>query len=297
VSTRLLIMSLGLFSLPGLTSGDAVEAPSNIPEITVIAPKPVDPKLVVNENIAAFVHSHGRAGKRTGQFGRWGSPLCPEIQGMTPAFSDFVSIRVRTIAAAVQRHASATDDCKSNVLIAFTGHPQAYLDEVAKQHPGWLGFHYVAELPKLKLVTRPIQSWYVTATRSRVGGLAVVDDVGSSRPPAEIGSRLKTGLESYIVFVLVVIDTNNITGHAIGAISDYIAVLSLAQTSLADTCGQLPSILDLMVPDCGEASPDSITASDLAYLQALYKISLPYEAASQQFSIEDIMLRELRGVQ
>jgi len=81
-----------------------------------------------------------------------------------------------------------------------------------------------------------------------------------------LGSRIYTRVQSSIIFVLIVVNTNEVTDHPIGAISDYIAVLALTKPRLLDGCGRLPSIFDLMASACTTEKTDSITAGDLAYL-------------------------------
>jgi hypothetical protein len=143
-------------------------------------------------------------------------------------------------------------------MIVFTTEPQAFLDDVAKRRPNWLGFHFEAEVPKLKTMNRPIQAWYSTVT-------------------------------------LVVIDTKTIIDYPVGSIVDYIGMMVLAQTQITEDCGGLPSILELMTPKCRGTAPDSITAGDVAYLKALYSIDLAHVVAMQRSSIGDVMIRSFTG--
>jgi hypothetical protein len=266
-------------------------AAPGLPEVTVIAPKPPQPNQIAGKNLQTFIRSHGKPGKRTGQLGRWNSAICVSTRGLSEGFNDFVSARVQAIASAVAVHlAQAAQNCTPDVLVIFTTEPQKLMDDVAKRHPELLGFHYISEVPKLKVVDRPVQAWYVTATRGS-SGVFVVDDIWSTMPSGSVGSRIYNGLSSYIVFALVVVDTNKVTGYPIGPISDYIAMLSLSQTRLIDGCGELPSILDLMAPACSGKS-DSITAGDIAYLRALYTIYLDQDVRQQRSSIEAAMRSE-----
>jgi hypothetical protein len=278
-------------------------APSrSVPQITVIAPRPPEASQIAGDNVATFIRKHGQPSKRIGQLGRWKEPLCPIAQGLAPSFNDFITARIQAIAAAVHAPQATTQHCDTNVMIVFTTEPQAFLDDVAKRRPNWLGFHFEAEMPKLKTMNRPIQAWYSTATHNRSLELnfqkplagAQPDtalDNPSATPGAALGSRLSTGMESFIVFTLVVIDTKTIVNYPVGSIADYIGVMVLAQTQIAEDCGGLPSILELMTPKCQATAPDSITAGDVAYLTALYSIDLAHDVAMQRSSIEDLMMR------
>jgi len=265
-----------------------------LPEVTVVAPRPATPEQTAGDSVPTFVRSHGNPSFRTGQLSRWESAICAEAKGLSEAFNDFVTARVQTVAAAVYPPHTATAPCKPNVVVIFTTVPQQLMDNVATKHPQLLGFHFVSEVPKLKTVNRPIQAWYVTASQS--GADIAVDDIWSGAPIGpRLGSRLYTNVRSSIVFALIVVDTNKVTGYPIGAIADYIAVMALTKPRLADGCGKLPSIFDLMAPACETGKADSITAGDLAYLRALYKIQPEQTLGLQQSSIADIMMREFKS--
>jgi hypothetical protein len=285
---------------PGATS--PADAPGSVPQITVIAPRAPEAREIAGDNVATFVRKHGQPSKRIGQLGRWAQPVCPVTQGLAQSFNDFITARIQAIAAAVHAPQPTTQHCDTNVMIVFTTGPQAFLDDVAKRRPNWLGFHFESEVPKLKTMSRPIQAWYSTATHNRSLELnfqkpfagAQPDtalDNPSATPGAALGSRISTGMESFIVFTMVVIDTKNIINYPVGSIADYIGMMVLAQTQIAEDCGGLPSILELMTPECRGTAPDSITAGDVAYLKALYSINLAHDVALQRSSIEDLMMR------
>jgi hypothetical protein len=147
---------------------DALPAKPQAPmaEISVVAARPATAAEIAGDNIATFVRSHGKPGKRIDQLGRWEKAPCAATVGLSPAFNEYVTTRIQAIENAVHIPQQAAQPCKTNALIVFTTKPQAFLDDVAKNKPHWLGFHYMAEVAKLKAVQRPVQSWYATATRS-----------------------------------------------------------------------------------------------------------------------------------
>jgi hypothetical protein len=288
--TALLIPHIALPLAP------AADTAPGIQEVTVIAPKPPTAEQIAGDNIPAFVRSHGKPGQRTGQLGRWNRGVCPMTLGLSQDFNDYVSARVQAIATAVQGHIphQALPTCTPNVYIVFTTEPQRLLDDAAARKPELLGFYYLAEIKRVKMVDRPIQAWYVTGTEGAGPGV-YIDSIWSTLPPGSVGSRLSTGLKSYILSALVVIDTSKVVGYTIGSISDYIAMVTLQQTRLIEGCGELPSILDLMASACGSERPDSITAGDLAYLRALYTIGIAREIRQQRAAIAGVMYREFVG--
>jgi hypothetical protein len=265
-----------------------------LPEVIVVAPKPVTPEQTAGDSVPTFVRSHGNPSFRTGQLSRWENSICASAKGLSEGFNDFVTARIQTVAAAVYTQKPATAPCKPNVLVIFTTAPQQLMDNVATKQPQLLGFHFVSEVPKLKAFNRPIQAWYVTASQS--GADIAVDDIwgGASIGP-RLGSRLYTNVRSSIVFVLIVVDTNKVTGYPIGAIADYVAVMALSKPRLLDGCGELPSIFDLMASACKTEKADSITAGDVAYLRALYKIMPEQTLGLQQSAIANIMMRAFKN--
>jgi len=80
-----------------------------------------------------------------------------------------------------------------------------------------------------------------------------------------------------------VADIKKLAEQEIGPVSDYIAMLALSQPRSLDDCDKLPSILDLMLPDCRDsAKPGALTPSDIAYLKALYAADLGATTISVQ---------------
>jgi hypothetical protein len=120
------------------------------------------------------------------------------------------------------------------------------------------------------------------------------DDILNNATAAE-ASRLRSGLQSQFQSVLVMADTSKLAGRDLRAVSDYIAVLALTQAKAVDGCRDLPSITELLSPDC----PDSqivlqATAADLAYLRGLYDTESTLFGDLQQGSIATEMKRSLK---
>lgn len=273
----------------------AANAFAPMPPVTVTAPRRPDARQLADEIVPAFVKAHGKPASTTGQLARWRVGICPLTRGLAPAFNAFISARVLAVAAAVGAPTQAAGQCRQNVQIIFTTEPQKVLDDVVERHRQLLGFHHVSQEKKLATVNRPIQAWYVTATRG-ASGEEMIDSVFGATPPGRLGSRLTTGMSSALVYVLVVVDSNKVDGLTIGSISDYIAVLTLSQAESLDACSELPSIVDLMSSGCGErAKPEAMTASDAAYMRALYSIDLELQLGLERSEIHVKMMQEFEG--
>jgi hypothetical protein len=67
--------------------------------------------------------------------------------------------------------------------------------------------------------------------------------------------------------------------------------LALTRIASMDACSHLPSILNLFTADC--AAPTAMTASDTAYLKALYGTDLNKNLNVEQGDMHDRMLQEI----
>jgi hypothetical protein len=301
---------LASFALSGLyCCAVAAEPSTSLPDVTVIAPRPPTPEELAGEAVPRFVQSHTTPSTVIHQITRWRTGICPLTRGLDAGMNAFVTARIRAVAKSVGAPHDESPNCVPNVLILFTLEPQQVIDEVIKHDSRALGFHYAEQEKKLATITRPIQGWYVTSTRN-FRGAEMVDDpepLGiadgeiatpkganpSKVPPGDPGSRLTNLRSSLIASALIIVDAAKIKGMPIGPLSDYLAMLTLSQSKAPGTCAQLPSIMDLMAPDCqGSERPAQITAGDLAFLRALYSIDLETPLDLEQSSLESNMMKQ-----
>jgi hypothetical protein len=280
---------------------------SSLPPITVTAPRPPTPQELAGEAVPHFVESHAIPSIVIHQLTRWRVNICPITLGLSPAMNNFVSARIAAIVEAVGAPHQTEAQCKPNLLVLFANEPQRELEEVVKAlGPRVLGFHYPQQTKRLMTFDRPVQGWYVTSTRN-FKGVEVNDDplpmpapsaicFCSPVPGGEPGSRLTTLRVSLIVNAVALVDANKVRGLSVQSISDYLAVLVLSQSKSPDTCGQLPSIIDLMASNCdSREKPTQITAGDLAFLRALYTMNLEESLELEQSTLEDHMMRQFES--
>jgi hypothetical protein len=210
-------------------------------------------------------------------------------------FASFISQHVREVAAKVGAPINTKLDCTPNIAIVFTTTPDTLLANIRKNQREYLGYYdNMGQLDALTAFTHPLQSWYTTETidlhgqavvdSGRGGGMSItvadIDNPGrfetmvmpSGYGRAVTGTRLGDGLHSGFFDVLVVAEPAKLLDYEIGTLADHIAMLALAQVKTQDSCQSLPSILDLLAKDCPN-KPTALTANDLSYLAALYKMS------------------------
>jgi hypothetical protein len=297
-------------NVPSPAKADAAQSSvaAPLPEVTVTAPRPPTPQELAGNALPDFVHLHASPAVATGQLARWSVGICPLTSGLSPDFNDFVSARILAIAASVgaphEMRGGCKRDGKHDVFILFSTDPAKTLAEAVKQDSRILGSHYPSQAQSVEKINSPIQGWYATASRGAYGGIAIDeaepllpvprDVLGSGKHPAGMaGSRLGSSVHSEIYNALIVVDAKSILGHSIGSIADYIAMLTLTMASAPERCSTLPSILDMLLPNCADNEQlTGITAGDLAFLRALYKTDLELVLPLERSGIDESMMRE-----
>ena len=271
--------------------------------------------------VGKFVEGMTVPTRVTGKVARWKNGVCPIVVGLPSEAAKLLVQKIRTLAAEVGAPVNPKDPCPGNIEVIFTGQPQALLDNIRIMHPVLLGYYdNSAQADKLATSTRPIQSWYSTATvdargnptvdGARKGGVHLsiaLPPSGLPGPPDILemympdaavtnvtGGRLGDGVSSALNNVMIVADTGKLLGRDAGNVGDYIAMLALAQIQPPDACQALPSILNLLVPGC---SGDTLTSADTAYLRALYKITTTTTLAGQRREIQYQMNQALTAKQ
>jgi hypothetical protein len=85
-------------------------------------------------------------------------------------------------------------------------------------------------------------------------------------------SRIRGGVMEMMDYVIIVIDANQTSHTTVGALADYVAMVTLAQINPQAETIAAPTILNLF-NDAVSAKPTALTSWDLAYLRGLYASS------------------------
>jgi hypothetical protein len=319
-------IATGIFAVAFLSAHSGVRATESsasnaeeTPDVTVTPAGPPSDEQLAGDSLSQFVVHHATvhyftAGV-TGGLARWRGgkqSLCPVTEGLSPAQNNFVTARVRAVSTFVGAPIDLAPQCKSNIQILFTSNPQSKMDAVIKWATVYFRNRYAGGMKNLIAFRgdRAIQGWYMT-TR---GGSTVMNTdvslVGLNVLPVwpqitqnyigsgTLGTRLGggSGGGSGIGIVILVVDTTKVVDYSIGAIADYLAMLTLTVVQSPDHCDPLPSILDLMSSTCGARQvPAALTAGDLAFLKALYYKNTGLGPSLSRSEIESNMLRQFKG--
>jgi hypothetical protein len=292
---------------------------AEIGDVTVKAPTPPTDQELAGNGLDEFIVHHATTHfvdtTTTGNLARWRGgkqSICPVTEGLSPGYDAFVTARLRAIAAYVGAPVESDPQCKSNVQIVFTSHPQEKMDSITKWATGPAFQNRYAGGGKDLIAFKSdhaIQGWYMTTS----GGSAVLNTdvgmVGFSIQPVwpqiaqkyigstATGTRVSggSGTGSGIGIVILVVDPTRVVGYTIGTIADYLAMLTLSVAQSPDHCDSLPSILDIMSSSCGKREmPAGITAGDLAFLKALYYKNTGMGPSLSRTAIEANMMDQFK---
>jgi hypothetical protein len=247
-----------------------------------------------------------------GKLARWEVPVCPLVMGLNTNAVRFITRRLREVAAGAGARVNGDPKCRPNIQIVFTTTPQALVDDIRKTKGELLGyFDTLKQLDQLATVTRPIQAWYMTATRdarghpqidtARTMGLEMILQANippvwlpQARAYAVTGSRLGDGLRADLHQVTIIADPTKLLDYEMGPVADYIAMLALSQMVTPDRCQSLPTITNLLAADCPRI-PHGLSDIDLGYLRGLYHMNAEHRKSVQIHEVTDQMQRALTG--
>jgi len=212
-----------------------------------------------------------------------GQTICPLVLGLPVANADFIVDRIRQVGTALGAPMS-TKPCPAdanNVVIVFPDDAAAFIRDLADDKPQAFGFRYHGELVRDQLrPVGPIKAWYGVRT--------VVTEPRFS--------RLTLNHQSVIFQVLIVVDRDKTDAINMGQLSDYLAMLSLAEVKPDKVPRGAPSILNMFNDiAAGRVPPEGMTRMDAAYLQALYAIGPREPGELQEAEISERILKALAG--
>jgi Secretin and TonB N terminus short domain len=282
---------------------------TELPEIAVTAAGlPTDEELAGN-SLSLFVNHHATThdfnNPISRNLGHWRGGLqsiCPSTTGLSANYNAFVTSRLRAVAEYVGAPLHSDPKCADNVTVVFTDNPEQAMKGIVS----WAEKYFIRKnrfesIKRLIAYTNDhaIQGWYFTTGG---GARALTTEIGLlpvNLLPIwpQIDPRNRGGDTNGIGAVVLIVDVGRIEGAPIGAIADYLAVLSLSVIQSPNNCDPLPSILDLMSSSCGAREmPTAITAGDLAFLKALYFKNTGLGPSLSRTAVEYNMMRFLKNL-
>jgi hypothetical protein len=292
-------MFLGAVFVPTIsTSAD------NLDSVTVQARDREKLKHDVNEFVAtAIVQSHNDESLE-----RWTyAPVCPLVAGVSQAQGEFMLGRLSQIAKAAGVQI-AGEKCSPNFYVIISADPGPALKKLT-QHPAVFNYETGAELRRFVETPRPVRVWYNEGATGvdGAGMVSAILDTSSihakkfanangaepviNQMPSQYGSRLNVStVTKDILSVIVVVDSNQVSGLNIGQLTDYIGVVGLAHVDLDKDTHEAPTILSLF-RYADDARPMGMTLWDKVLLHALY--STPQKNRMQLSEMQSAALRDI----
>jgi hypothetical protein len=235
---------------------------------------------------------------------RWNAALCTSVIGPPLEQAQFIADRIsqRAINAGLE---AGEPGCDTNLLIIVTNDPETLLPAIAERHRAIFGFTgdsnidtggSSTSLDSFIANARPVKWRHVIETVGADGmpldGDAMPDPTGDSQgfpgtPPGNLpivradSTRLRSNVRRQLSRVVVVVDTRQTAGLGLGAVSDYLAFVALADVSPDADLSGFPSILNLFNPDAEH--PDALSDWDTAFLKGLYAARLNSASSTMQY--------------
>jgi len=267
----------------------AVSSENQLDSITVEAKKKEreELRLQVDQFVKTTVEQH--AGE---SLARWNSQVCPLVAGLPRDQGEFI---LRRLSQSVRDAGAplAPENCKANFFVLVSSQADQILEALRKKRPGLFDTHNgLGPLQHFLRTERPVRVWQNWQNAGDdAGGLIIAEafigisggasmggslGAGSSSsamanwPTATLpNSRLSRSVARSISTAIIIVDLARITSDNLGQLSDYIAMVGLAEINLDRTIDSAPSVLRLF-SDPGETPLEGMSPWDQALLKSLY---------------------------
>ncbi|WP_329630820.1 hypothetical protein [Sphingomonas sp.] len=210
-----------------------------------------------------------------GQLARFHQPVCPSVIGLPRDYTAIVESRIREDAVAVKAPVAKNAKCSANLIVIVASDGAALVRDMRVNRPGWLTGLSSADVDALA-APGPARAWSITSLRNEDGegvgaprGATTRDPLGAA-PAFRVRSAsiVRQPNRQDVEGSFVVIDQAATVGLSLRQIADYAAMRGLAVTRTPAPGGATETILSLL--DGTATHPRGLTATDTAYLRALY---------------------------
>ncbi|HYG47300.1 MAG TPA: hypothetical protein VD846_05085 [Allosphingosinicella sp.] len=219
--------------------------------------------------------------------------FCPEVLGLEDIGKRAAEAKIRRVAATVGAEV-APEGCRRNIIVSFTSDGASLARAVVDKEP-WrvAGFSPKAKSEVLN-GSIPIRWLYTVETTGRHGAAQTAsgDAAKAYGPPgpgygggSSLGgdmpslmhyesSVISTLTNRVLTSAIVIIDVDEAIGRRLDALAGYAALVALAEirNAGAKPDGSILALFDSSSP------PRDLTAQDLAFLRALYRLPLDRQA-------------------
>lgn len=243
-----------------------------------------EPDIVVvgerlQEMVRSFVGEVAEAPGSERQMARWDRSVCPLVAGLPQHQMQYMADRIAQRAHQVGLRTEGPG-CRANILIFVTPDASVLAEGIVDEYQTLVAFystngvHTLGRGPLEEFTTSsaPVRWWHVNQTVSSDGQAMAGDTSGTTvmRTTQQPG-RLRRATRQDFLRVLIIVDARQANGVTFQALSDYLAMVSLAQLDPEGQTTGTPTILNLFdARDSGGPIPAAMTQWDEAYLDGLY---------------------------
>ncbi|HYD87425.1 MAG TPA: hypothetical protein VEA80_08120 [Vitreimonas sp.] len=264
----------------------------------------------------AFAGAISAPPARENQLPRFNDSICPGVVGLPARQGQYIVDRIAQRALQVGLRVDEPG-CQANVLVLVSRDAGHLAATIAEEERYLVANYGVREnlstrgseaLEDFVATPRPVRWWHVAQTETTDGDvLGHTNPIGRTTGPStqefrgaevtrvsptQFGRMARPTLQA-VRNVVIIVDAERVGGVRLEALSDYLAMVSLAQLDpSADTSGQA-TILNLFADGAG---PNAMTEWDIAYLSGLYQAQAnALNARSQVRDIARTMRNELES--
>ncbi|MEO1045735.1 MAG: hypothetical protein AAFX04_09875 [Pseudomonadota bacterium] len=256
--------------------------------------------------IVEYVRSAGVANGLT-PAARWLDPICPVAFGISAEHAAIVIGHIRDVAMQVGAPV-AREGCPPNISVIFSTDGSDTASQIRRKKGRQFAEVPLGERKAMFDGDAPIRWWYRTQARAIGGERPTFGDpifVTAEGDGSNIGNNLGNAptLQQYrpslissntgraIIAASVVIDVNAAHGYTLDSVSQYAAMVVLAEMR-ADAGPYGDSIMNLFDPAHGY---DHISGRDEAFLTKLYDLPLDRSSRTQRSMLVRALLEESSG--
>jgi hypothetical protein len=232
----------------------------------------------IEKRVYTFVTGVTHDGYLTKSLARWNQPICPLVAGIPAGQGEFI-LRGISQAALAAGARLGPRKCKPNFHVVVTSDPDQLIVLWRKRAPRLFGGESRTAVRRVMDTPRPIRILYNaqekcagggwTATQAAGGGLEQLFDAGGCQVK---DTRLEFNAVRPISSVIVLVDFDDVKEMKLGALTDYISMVGLAQVDLDGNWGDAPTVLRLF-SNSADAAAQRMSAWDRSFLKALYSTS------------------------
>lgn len=231
--------------------------------------------------------------------GRWDRKVCVGAVNMDREIAQPLIDRVSEIALEVGLEPGAPG-CNPNILVIATddgpGLATALTDARPRAfRPKYAGAARSSEaLERFRTTDQAVRWWHVAIPTDADTGAIAVRMPGYDAPFVRVLSgRLTTEIENDLLRAFVIVDMERSAGATLQQLSDYVAMVALAQVDPDADVSAWPTVLNVFA-DNGAAS--GLTDWDMSYLRSLYEAELNQRNPdAQNNAVGSGMIRDRRA--